>query len=127
MRIQITIPPFLKIQYGTPLTIFTTNRKKISRSRHTIGGTKTCLVLTARTGLIKRRLLRKLETTEHDKFVEFILPRKTSELSFGESVKLLTGLFSPKTSLFHKRWKCLNLTKNDEDDFATYAAVVNKH
>ena len=59
--------------------------------------------------------------------MDFILPRKTSELSFDETVKLLTELFSPKTSLFHKRWRCLNLTKNDEDDFATYVAVVNKH
>ena len=74
-----------------------------------------------------RLLLSKLETTKHNKFVDFILPRKTSELSFDETVKLLTELFSPKTSLFHKRWKCLNLTKNDEDYFATYAAVVNKH
>ena len=74
-----------------------------------------------------RQLLRKLETTEHNKFVDFILLRKTLELSFDEAVKLLTELFSPKTSLVHKRWKCLNLTKNDEDDFATYAGVVNKH
>ena len=74
-----------------------------------------------------RLLLRKLETTEHNEFVYFILPRKTSELSFDETVKLQTELFSPKTSLFHKRWKCMNLTKNGEDDFATYAAVVNKH
>ena len=74
-----------------------------------------------------RLLLRKLETAEHNKFLDFILPRKTSELSFDETVKLLTELFSPKTFLFHKRCKCLNLTKNDEDDFATYAAVVNKH
>ena len=51
-----------------------------------------------------RLLLCKLETTEHNKFVDFILPRKTSELSLDETVKLLIELFSPKTSLFHKRW-----------------------
>ena len=50
-----------------------------------------------------RLLLRKLETSEHKKFVDFILPRKTSKLSFDETVKLLTELFSPKISLFHKR------------------------
>ena len=71
-------------------------------------------------------LLRKLETT-NNKFVDLILPQKTSELSFDETLKLLTELFSLKTSLFHKRWKCLNLIKNDEDDFATYVAVENKH
>ena len=59
----------------------------------------------------KTHLLRKLEKTEQNKFVDFILPQKTLELSFDETAKLQTKLFSPKTSLFHKRWKCLNLTK----------------
>merc|ERR1711867_352444 len=36
-------------------------------------------------------------------------------------------LYCPKTSLFHKRWKCMNLTRNEEDDFITYASIVNKH
>ena len=71
--------------------------------------------------------IKQARDTWDNKFVDFILPRKTSEISFDETVKLLTELFSPKTSLFHKSWKCLNLTKNDEEDFATYAAVVNKH
>ena len=51
-----------------------------------------------------RLLLRKLETTEHNKFVDFILLRKTSELSFDETVKFWTELFSLKTSVFQKRW-----------------------
>ena len=58
-----------------------------------------------------RLLLSKLGAAEYDKFVDYILPQKTSDLTFTETVKLLTELFSPKTSLFHKRWKCLNLTK----------------
>ena len=56
-------------------------------------------------------LLSKLVAAEHDKFVDNILPQKTSDLTFTETVKLLTELFSPKTPFFHKRWKCLNLTK----------------
>ena len=56
-------------------------------------------------------LLSKLGAANHDKFVNYILPQKTSDLTFTETVKLLTELFSPKTSLFHKRWKCLNPTK----------------
>ena len=28
-------------------------------------------------------------------------------------------------SLFHKRWKCLNLTKRDSDDYLGFALVVN--
>ena len=30
-------------------------------------------------------------------------------------------------SLFHKRWKCLNLTKKDSDDYLGFASVVNKN
>ena len=47
-------------------------------------------------------LIRKLGTKEQTKFVNYILLRKTSELTFTEAVKLFTELFSPKTSLFHK-------------------------
>ena len=43
--------------------------------------------------------------------------KQTCELGFLETVKLLSELFSSKTSLFHKRWKCLNLTKRDSDDY----------
>ena len=39
----------------------------------------------------------------------------------------MTELFSCKTSLFHKRWKCLNLVRKGQEDFMTFAAVVNKH
>ena len=74
-----------------------------------------------------RLLLRKLGSAEHSKFVDYILPKKTNELTFAEAVKLLMELYCPKTSLFHKRWKCMNLTRNEEDDFITYASIVNKH
>ena len=53
--------------------------------------------------------------------------KKTCELGFLETVKLLSELFSSKTSLFHKRWKCLNLTKRDSDDYLGFASVINKN
>ena len=74
-----------------------------------------------------RLLLRKLGTMEHSKFVDYILPKKTCELGFLETVKLLSELFNSKTSLFHKRWKCLNLTKRDSDDYLGFASVINKN
>ena len=43
-----------------------------------------------------------------------------------ETVKLLSELFSSKTSLFHKRWRCRNLTKRDSDDYLGFASVVKK-
>ena len=73
-----------------------------------------------------RLLTRKLDTAEHTRFVNYILPRKTNELTFQETVKLLTELFSPKTSLFHKRWKCLNLVREENEEFTVFAAKVNK-
>ena len=50
-----------------------------------------------------RLLLRNLGTVEHNKFVDYILPKKTCELGFLETVKLLSELFSSKTSLLYKR------------------------
>ena len=73
-----------------------------------------------------RLLLRKLGTVEHYKFVDYILPKKPGEHGFLETVELLSELFSSKTFLFHKRWKCLNLTKSDSDDYLGFASVVNK-
>ena len=70
-----------------------------------------------------RLLLRKLGSAEHSKFVDYILPKRTNELTFAEAVKLLMELYCPKTSLFHKRWKCMNLTRNEEDDFITFASI----
>ena len=49
------------------------------------------------------------------------------DLQFSKTVKLLSELFGPNTSLFHKRWKCLNIFKDDQQDYLTFAATVNKH
>ena len=74
-----------------------------------------------------RLLLRKLGTTEYSKFVDYILSKKTSELEFSEVVKIFSELFSPNLTLFHKRWKCFNLSKQDDEDYLTFASIVNKH
>lgn len=74
-----------------------------------------------------RILLKKLGTAEYTKFVNYILPKKTSYLKFKEAVQLLIVVFSPKTSLFHKRWKCMNLTRKEDVDYTTFASVVNKY
>ena len=49
------------------------------------------------------------------------------DLEFPEIVELLSELFGPNTSLFHKRWKCLNIFKDDQQDYLTFAPTVNKH
>ena len=74
-----------------------------------------------------RLLLQKLGAIEHNKFVDYIIPKKTSELTFDETVNTLMELYCPKTSLFHKRYKCINLTRKEEQDYITFASVVNRH
>ena len=59
--------------------------------------------------------------------MNYILPRKTNKLTFTKAVKLLTKPFRPKTSLFHKRWECMNLTRKDSEDYTPFASVVNKN
>ena len=49
------------------------------------------------------------------------------DLEFSETVKLLSELFGPNISLFHKRWKCFNIFKDDQQDYLMFAATVNKH
>ena len=61
-----------------------------------------------------RLLLGKLGTTEHNRFVDFILPKKTTDLDFSETIKLLSELFRSNATLFHKRWKCLNIVKDNQ-------------
>ncbi|XP_014778320.1 uncharacterized protein LOC106874916 [Octopus bimaculoides] len=73
-----------------------------------------------------RLLLRKLATPEHKSFCNFILPRKPVELCLEETIIILTNIFSEKSSQFNIRWECLNLKKNESDDFVTYAGMVNK-
>ena len=51
---------------------------------------------------------------------------KTTVLDFSETIKLLSELFGPNTTLFHKPWKCLNTVKDNQQDFRTFAASVNK-
>ena len=70
---------------------------------------------------------RKFGTTEHTKFLKTFGPRKATELTFAVAVELLMEIFSPKTTLFHKRLRCLNLTRKEEEDYTTFASDVNKH
>ena len=53
--------------------------------------------------------------------------KKAMGLEFSVTVKLLSELFGPNTSLLHKKWKCLNIFKDDQQDYLTFAATVNKH
>ena len=62
--------------------------------------------------------VRKLHTTEKKK--------KDRDQMFKETVTLLSEVFSQKTSLFHKRWKCMNLKKKQKKkNFTTFTSIRN--
>ena len=73
----------------------------------------------------KSLLLQKLGTEENTKYTNLILPKKPEEISSEETIKILSGIFDERDSVFHTRYKCLNIVKQDNEDFVTYAGNVN--
>lgn len=73
-----------------------------------------------------RLLVRKLNTIEHDKYLNFILPKTPKDYDFAATVKKLTDLFSKKESIFSIRFKCFQMQKLETEDYSTYASRVNK-
>ena len=73
-----------------------------------------------------RHLLRKLGNVEHERFTNFILPKRPADLTFDQAVQLLNEVFGDKTSLFNVRYQCLKMVKNETEDYVTYAGAVNK-
>ncbi|XP_055584806.1 uncharacterized protein K02A2.6-like [Uranotaenia lowii] len=51
---------------------------------------------------------------------------KSKEVTFAETVNTLNSIFGRHTSLFNLRYQCLQLQKNQFDDFYTYAGIVNE-
>ena len=70
-------------------------------------------------------LLQKLGTEENTKYTNLTLPKKPEEILFEETIKILSGIFDEKDSLFHTWYKCLNIIKQENEDFVTYAGNVN--
>lgn len=73
-----------------------------------------------------RLLLRKLDTTAHSRYINFILPKQPKELSFSETKKVLENIFDRQMSLLNIRYNCLKITKKSEEDYISYACVVNR-
>jgi len=70
-------------------------------------------------------LLQKLSSQENTKYTNLILPNKPEEISFDETIKTLSKIFDERDSLFHTRYKCLNIVKLENEDFVSYAGTVN--
>ena len=53
------------------------------------------------------------------------MPNKPEEMSFEKTIETLSKMFGERDSLFHTRYKCLNIIKEDDEDFVAYAGKVN--
>ncbi|XP_053686599.1 uncharacterized protein K02A2.6-like [Sabethes cyaneus] len=73
-----------------------------------------------------RLLLQKMNSVDHDRYVNYILPKSPREIPFADTVKTLKEMFGYQTSVFFRRYQCLLTTKKNSDDFVTYASAVNK-
>ena len=58
--------------------------------------------------------------------MNFILPKKPDKINFDETVLILSNISGDRSFLFNTCWQCLNLIKGDDEDFVTYARVVNQ-
>ncbi|XP_058465077.1 uncharacterized protein K02A2.6-like [Malaya genurostris] len=73
-----------------------------------------------------RLLLRKLGTSEHERYVSFILPRTPKEHTFADTVAKLKSLFGAKESVISRRYRTLQIAKQPTEDHIAYACRVNK-
>ncbi|XP_053691514.1 uncharacterized protein K02A2.6-like [Sabethes cyaneus] len=73
-----------------------------------------------------RLFLRKLSPPNHERYNSFILPKLAREFTFTETVEKLKSLFGASTSIFRRRYNCLQTTKEDSEDYLAYSCRVNK-
>lgn len=73
-----------------------------------------------------RLLLQKMNSVDHDRYVNYILPKNPREVSFADTVSTLKEMFGHQSSKFFLRYKCLQTSKQASEDFVTYASTVNK-
>ena len=72
-----------------------------------------------------RLLSRKLGSTEHDHFSNYISLKYPQDYSFTKTVGILKQIFNECSSLFSIHFNCLNITKCNTVNFTTYAGTVN--
>lgn len=73
-----------------------------------------------------RLLLRKLNPAAHERYTSFILPKLSKEFNFAETVAKLQSIFGTPVSTFHRRYQCLQTTKDEDEDFISYSCKVNR-
>lgn len=82
------------------------------------------------TGLSKedlvRLLMRKLSTSVYTSYDNHIAPKRPTEINFDDHVEKLKTLFGRKKSIFSLRFECLNIIKRRDDEYTSYAGLVNR-
>ncbi|XP_058448841.1 uncharacterized protein LOC131428818 [Malaya genurostris] len=73
-----------------------------------------------------RLLLQKMSSVNHDRYVNLILPKTSREVPFAETVATLKEMFGHQTSVFFRRYQCLQTAKRVAEDFVSYASSVNR-
>ena len=73
-----------------------------------------------------RMMRKKLFSVEHEKYVNLLLPRNSGNINFEETALILSKIFGDRNVLLNPRWQCFNLVKDIDEDFVTYARVVNR-
>lgn len=73
-----------------------------------------------------RLLLRKLNPAAHERYTSFILPKLSKEFSFEETIAKLKTIFGTPVSIFHRRYQCLQTTKDENEDYISYSCKVNR-
>lgn len=73
-----------------------------------------------------RLLLRKLSPAAHDRYTSFILPKVPKDYKFVETVSKLKSIFGTPVSIFHRRYQCLQTTKDESEDLISYSGRVNR-
>ncbi|XP_037811634.1 uncharacterized protein K02A2.6-like [Lucilia sericata] len=61
----------------------------------------------------------------HERFKNYVLPKKPSEMTLKATVEKLNKLFGKVDTEVSQRYKCLQLAKGDNEDFREYASKVN--
>ncbi|XP_058448351.1 uncharacterized protein K02A2.6-like [Malaya genurostris] len=73
-----------------------------------------------------RLLMRKLNPAAHERFTSFILPKKSKDFTFEQIIEKLKTIFGSPVSIFHRRYQCLQIIKDDAEDFVSYSCKVNR-
>jgi RNase H-like domain found in reverse transcriptase len=74
-----------------------------------------------------RLLMIKFSQQDYQRFSDSVLPKKPTELTLDDTIKLLKNIFGHRETRFALRHKCFNLRKDDSENFTDFAARINKH